>query len=135
MYQKLMHNKSLRLIGGLLGGLLLSVAINVFIVPQGLYGGGAYGLCQVIRTLLQRELSLPSLRPGRCTVFFREHSLCFCWPTRPWAGSFSGRRRSAPSATLSFWRSFPHRPRRSFRISSPAAWWAASWRALPLDWC
>ena len=58
MYQKLMHNKSLRLIGGLLGGLLLSVAINVFIVPQGLYGGGAYGLCQVIRTLLQRELSL-----------------------------------------------------------------------------
>ena len=49
MYQKLMHNKSLRLIGGLLGGLLLSVAINVFIVPQGLYGGGAYGLCQVIR--------------------------------------------------------------------------------------
>lgn len=32
MYQKLMHNKSLRLIGGLLGGLLLSVAINVFIV-------------------------------------------------------------------------------------------------------
>lgn len=25
MYQKLMHNKSLRLIGGLLGGLLLSV--------------------------------------------------------------------------------------------------------------
>ena len=58
MHQKLMHNKSLRLIGGLLGGLLLSVAINVFIVPQGLYGGGAYGLCQVIRTLLQRELSL-----------------------------------------------------------------------------
>ena len=46
MYQKLMHNKSLRLIGGLLGGLLLSVAINVFIVPQGLYGGGAYGLCR-----------------------------------------------------------------------------------------
>ena len=55
MYQKLMHNKSLRLIGGLLGGLLLSVAINVFIVPQGLYGGGAYGLCQVIRTLIVRH--------------------------------------------------------------------------------
>lgn len=69
MYQKLMHNKSLRLIGGLLGGLLLSVAINVFIVPQGLYGGGAYGLCQVIRTLLQRELSLspcPSTWPVYC---------------------------------------------------------------------
>lgn len=45
MYQKLMHNKSLRLIGGLLGGLLLSVAINVFIVPQGLYGGRGLRAC------------------------------------------------------------------------------------------
>ena len=62
MYQKLMHNKSLRLIGGLLGGLLLSVAINVFIVPQGLYGGGAYGLCQVIRTASAAgAVSLPAL--------------------------------------------------------------------------
>ncbi len=58
MFQKLMHTKGLRLVGGLLGGLLLSVAINVFIVPQGLYGGGAYGLCQVIRTLLQQKLAL-----------------------------------------------------------------------------
>lgn len=68
MYQKLMHNKSLRLIGGLLGGLLLSVAINVFIVPQGLYGGGAYGLCQVIRTLLQGSClsPCPSTWPVYC---------------------------------------------------------------------
>lgn len=58
MYQKLMHTKGLRLVGGLLGGLLLSIAINVFIVPQGLYGGGAYGLCQVIRTLLLRQFTL-----------------------------------------------------------------------------
>ena len=44
MYTKLMHDKGLRLVGGLLGSLLMSVAINVFIVPQGLYAGGAYGL-------------------------------------------------------------------------------------------
>ena len=48
----------LRLLGGLLGSLLLAAAINVFIVPQGLYGGGAYGLCQVIRTLVLRALDL-----------------------------------------------------------------------------
>ena len=58
LYTKLMHNKGLRLLGGLLGSLLMSVAINVFIVPQGLYAGGAYGLCQVIRTLLQTKLGV-----------------------------------------------------------------------------
>ena len=57
LYTKLMHNKGLRLVGGLLGSLLMSVAINVFIVPQGLYGG-AYGLCQVIRTLLASKLGV-----------------------------------------------------------------------------
>lgn len=35
MYQKLLHTKGLRLLGGLLGSLLLAAAINVFIVPQG----------------------------------------------------------------------------------------------------
>lgn len=58
MYQKLLHTKGLRLLGGLLGSLLMAAAINVFIVPQGLYGGGAYGLCQVIRTLVLRALDL-----------------------------------------------------------------------------
>ena len=58
LYTKLMHNKGLRLVGGLLGSLLMSAAINVFIVPQGLYAGGAYGLSQVIRTLLQTKLGV-----------------------------------------------------------------------------
>lgn len=58
LYTKLMHDKGLRLVGGLLGSLLMSVAINVFIVPQGLYAGGAYGLCQVIRTLLASKLGV-----------------------------------------------------------------------------
>ncbi len=58
MYSKLMHKKELRLVGGLLGSLLMSAAINLFIVPQGLYAGGAYGLCQVIRTLLRTQLGI-----------------------------------------------------------------------------
>ena len=58
MYQKLMHTKGLRLVGGLLGSLLLAATINVLIVPHGLYGGGAYGLCQVVRTLLVQALQL-----------------------------------------------------------------------------
>lgn len=58
MYNKLLHNKGLRLVGGLIGCLLMAVAINVFIVPLGLYAGGAYGLCQVIRTLLTTKAGL-----------------------------------------------------------------------------
>ena len=58
LYTKLMHNKGLRLVGGLLGSLLMSVAIKVYMVQQGLYAGGAYGLCQVIRTLLQTKLGV-----------------------------------------------------------------------------
>lgn len=88
MYQKLMHNKSLRLIGGLLGGLLLSVAINVFIVPQGLYGGGAYGLCQVIRTLLQRELSLSLPFDLAGVLYFFVNIPLFLLAYKAWAGSF-----------------------------------------------
>ena len=65
MYQKLLHTRGLRLLGGLLGSLLLAAAINVFIVPQGLYGGGAYGLCQVIRTLVLRALDLYGAIIGR----------------------------------------------------------------------
>ena len=43
---------------GVCGALLLAAAINLFIVPQGLYSGGLYGLCQVIRTLLKTKLGL-----------------------------------------------------------------------------
>ena len=50
MYQKIRQNNWLRLGMGVCGALLLAAAINLFIVPQGLYSGGLYGLCQVIRT-------------------------------------------------------------------------------------
>jgi len=61
VYNKLLHEKELRLLGGILGAALMASAINLFIVPQGFYAGGAYGLCQVIRTLLvtRAGLSLP----------------------------------------------------------------------------
>ena len=40
------------------GAILLAVAVNLFIVPQGLYSGGLYGFCQVARTLLVNKLGL-----------------------------------------------------------------------------
>lgn len=58
MYQKIRQNNWLRLGMGVCGALLLAAAINLFIVPQGLYSGGLYGLCQVIRTLLKTKLGL-----------------------------------------------------------------------------
>ena len=48
-----LHNKWLRLLTALFGTLLSATAVNLFIVPQGLYTGGLMGLSQVTRTLLQ----------------------------------------------------------------------------------
>mgnify|MGYP000864972018 FL=1 len=52
VYNKILHGRGLRLLGGIVGAAIMASAINLFIVPQGFYAGGAYGLCQVIRTLL-----------------------------------------------------------------------------------
>lgn len=35
VYNKLLHEKELRLLGGILGAALMASAINLFIVPQG----------------------------------------------------------------------------------------------------
>ena len=61
MLQKVQQNKWLRLGMGVLGGILMAAGINLIVVPQGMYSGGLYGLCQVIRTLLvtRAGLSLP----------------------------------------------------------------------------
>ena len=61
IYNKLLHAEELRLLGGIIGAALMATAINLFIVPQGFYAGGAYGMCQVIRTLLvtRAGLTLP----------------------------------------------------------------------------
>ena len=58
MLQKAQQNKWLRLGMGVLGGIMLAVSINLFVVPQGMYSGGLYGLCQVIRTLVVERLGL-----------------------------------------------------------------------------
>lgn len=58
MLHNLLHNKSLRLVTGIAGAVLHAAAINLFVVPQGFYSSGLYGMCQVLRTLLVRGLSL-----------------------------------------------------------------------------
>lgn len=58
MLQKVQQNKWLRLGTGVLGGILLAISVNLFVVPQGMYSGGLYGLCQVIRTLVVEHLGL-----------------------------------------------------------------------------
>ena len=46
MLQKVQQNKWLRLGMGVLGGILMAAGINLIVVPQGMYSGGLYGLCQ-----------------------------------------------------------------------------------------
>lgn len=42
-----------------LGAFLYALGINLFVVPSGFYTGGVMGLCQVIRTLLDKVCVLP----------------------------------------------------------------------------
>ena len=49
---------AVRLLSGLGGILLMSLAINLFIVPARLYSGGILGLCQVVRSILTDFLHL-----------------------------------------------------------------------------
>lgn len=58
MYQKLTHNRYLRLALALAGSFLLAFAVNVFITPHHLYSGGLYGVCQLARTLLSTYVGL-----------------------------------------------------------------------------
>jgi len=53
-----LHNRWLRLIAAVAGEGIVALAMNLFIVPLGLYSGGLMGLCQLIRTLLQDKLGL-----------------------------------------------------------------------------
>lgn len=54
MYDKMIHNRWARLAVALFGILVTAAAVNLLIVPQGLYTSGLLGLCQIIRTLLER---------------------------------------------------------------------------------
>ena len=46
------HNRWLRLVAAVAGEFIAAAAVNLFIVPLGLYSGGIMGVCQLIRTLL-----------------------------------------------------------------------------------
>ena len=51
--------ESKKILGCLIGVLIYSVGINLFIVPANLYSSGLLGICQVIRTVLVEYLNLP----------------------------------------------------------------------------
>lgn len=53
-----LHNRWLRLLAAVFGELLSALALNVFIVPLGLYTGGVMGVCQLMRTLMSEYLGL-----------------------------------------------------------------------------
>lgn len=56
----MMQNRWLRFALAVLGTFINSFGINFFIVPLGLYGGGLTGVAQLIRTLLERAVTLPA---------------------------------------------------------------------------
>ncbi|MCI2055901.1 MAG: YitT family protein [Oscillibacter sp.] len=58
MFYNFLHNRWFRLIAALVGSFVSAAALNIFIVPLGLYTGGLMGMCQVIRTLLQTYAGL-----------------------------------------------------------------------------
>jgi len=52
MYSTL-HNRWLRLLAAIVGELIVAISVTQFIAPINLYSGGAMGVCQLARTLLQ----------------------------------------------------------------------------------
>ena len=60
MLHKAMQNRWTRLILAVAGTFIHGLGLNFFIVPMGLYGGGITGVCQLIRTLLERVVTLPA---------------------------------------------------------------------------
>lgn len=58
MLYNTLHNRWLRLVAAVAGELICAVALNLFIVPLGLYTGGLMGLCQLLRTMLQTYAGL-----------------------------------------------------------------------------
>ena len=58
MLYNTLHNRWLRIVAAVVGELIAAAALNLFIVPLNLYTGGAMGVCQLIRTLLQTHMGL-----------------------------------------------------------------------------
>lgn len=53
MLYNTLHNRWLRLIAALAGELIAAISVTQFIAPMNFYSGGAMGVCQLARTLLQ----------------------------------------------------------------------------------
>ena len=53
MIYNTLHNRWLKIVAALVGELMIAISMNLFVVPMQLYSGGAMGVCQLIRTLLQ----------------------------------------------------------------------------------
>ncbi len=84
MVYNTLHNRWLRLVIAVLGALISAAALNLLIVPLGLYTGGLMGLCQVIRSLLQTYLgvSLGSFDlAGTLYFLINIPILLFAWKT------------------------------------------------------
>lgn len=58
MFYTAYHNKWLKYLTMLLGASISAMAVNLFIVPAGLYNGGILGFCQLIRTFLSTHAGL-----------------------------------------------------------------------------
>lgn len=58
--QQNFHRESVNYFWITIGSLLFCAGLNLFIVPVGLYNGGTVGISQIIRTLLQSRLALPT---------------------------------------------------------------------------
>lgn len=58
MFYNTLHHRGLRLVAAVAGELISAIALNLFIVPLGLYTGGLMGVCQLLRTLAQSYLGL-----------------------------------------------------------------------------
>lgn len=56
--EMLVYSEKGKVISGVLGILIYSIGLNLFIVPLGLYSGGLMGICQLIRTFLTSVLGL-----------------------------------------------------------------------------
>ena len=58
MLQQTIHSQRGRLLLGVAGSFLYAFAVNIFVVPMGLYTGGLLGVCQLLRTLIYQQLGV-----------------------------------------------------------------------------
>lgn len=58
MLLKWKNSEAIKIIVTIIGSVLYAIGINLFITPIGLYTGGLYGLCQLLRTFVVNALNI-----------------------------------------------------------------------------